>query len=191
LFAEPRIVILIGPGGVGKGTLAARLIERDDHLWLSRSWTTREPRASERGNEYYYVSREDFETAIREQRFLEWAEFHDHLYGTPMPDVNAGTDVLLEIDVQGAEQVLERYRDVVVFLILAPSMDRLEERLRARGDGASHVAKRLASAPMELERGRKIASYVIVNDDVERASSEILSILEQRRQQRRDPSKKD
>jgi guanylate kinase len=191
LSAEPLVVVLIGPGGVGKGTLAKRLVELDGHLWLSRSWTTRVQRPSERGDEYYFVDRPTFERAIEEGMFLEWAEFHGNLYGTPLPSPKEDADVILEIEVQGAEQVQRHHHDAVVFLILPPSMERLEERLRVRGDDDDHVADRLQSAPQELEMGHKLASYVVVNDDVERASGEIISILEELRRQRRDFPTKD
>ena len=85
-------------------------------LWLSRSWTTRERRPSERGDEYFYVDRSTFEKAIESQQFLEWAEFHGHLYGTPLPDAPEGADMLLEIEVQGAEQVLKTNPNAVVLL---------------------------------------------------------------------------
>jgi guanylate kinase len=191
LSAESLLVVLIGPGGVGKGTLARRLVEADPNLWLSRSWTTRERRPSESGDEYFYVDRATFEKAIESGQFLEWAEFHGQLYGTPLPEAPEGSDVLLEIEVQGAEQILKLNPAAVVLLILPPSMKLLEERLRARGDDSAHVAARLASAPGELEKGRELASYVVVNDDLERASHEIVSILEGLRRQRRDFSSKD
>jgi guanylate kinase len=191
LSAEPLVVVLIGPGGVGKGTLAQRLIERDNNLWLSRSWTTREKRERERGDEYHFVDRATFEEAIRDHKFLEWAEFHGNFYGTPVPEAPNGADVLLEIEVQGAEQVRRHHPDTVVFLILPPSMERLEERLRERGDDDEHVTDRLLSAPDELEKGHQLASHVVLNDDVERASEQILSILEELRRQRRNPSSKD
>jgi guanylate kinase len=191
LSAEPFIAVLIGPGGVGKGTLARQLVAADDALWLSKSWTTRPVRTTEDGSEYHFVDRETFERAIKNDEFLEWAEFHGNLYGTPRPQPPEGAEVLLEIEVQGAEQVLERAPSSVVFLIVAPSIEHLEERLRGRGDSDEHVTTRLSSAPAEMARGQKIAQYVIVNDDVQRSSGEILSILEELRQQRRTPSKKD
>jgi len=191
LSAESFIAVLIGPGGVGKGTLARQLVADDPALWLSKSWTTRPVRATEDGSEYHFVDRETFERAIDDDAFLEWAEFHGNLYGTPRPGAPEGAEVLLEIEVQGAEQVLEHAPSSVVFLIVAPSMEQLEERLRGRGDSDEHVTTRLSSAPAEMARGQKIARYVIINDDVQRASGEILSILEELRQQRRTPSIKD
>lgn len=191
MSAEPLVVVLIGPGGVGKGTIARKLVERDGHLWLSRSWTTRPRRSTEDGSEYHFVERTQFERAIDEDQFLEWAEFHGNLYGTPTPQAPEDSDVLLEIEVQGAEQILQKTPDAVVILILAPSMADLEERLRSRGDQEDHVAMRLSSTPRELAKGRELASYVVVNDELERASGEIISILEGLRLRRRNPPEKD
>ena len=183
--------MLIGPGGVGKGTLARRLVASDARLWLSRSWTTRPRRAHEDGSEYVFVERGDFEAAAREGRFLEWAEFQGHLYGTPVPDASSDADVLLEIEVQGAEQVRARYPGAAVFLILPPSHVELEARLRARGDDEDHVSRRLASAPVELARARALGPYEVVNDDLGRAAGQILSILEGLRRQRLAASERD
>jgi guanylate kinase len=184
-------VVLIGPGGVGKGTLARRLVAKDAHLWLSKSWTTRRRRSTEDGSEYHFVDRATFEKAIGDGRFLEWAEFNGNLYGTPNPEPPDDVDVLLEIEVQGAEQVRRQRPDAVVFLIMPPSLEELEERLRSRGDHDEHVKFRLSSTPIELAKGRVLASYEVVNDDVERTTDEILSILEELRQRRRTPSKKE
>ncbi|MFI5035192.1 MAG: guanylate kinase [Acidimicrobiales bacterium] len=188
---SPLIVVLIGPGGVGKGTLVRRLVASDPHLWLSRSWTTRPPRPTEDGSEYVFVDRATFERAAAQGRFLEWAEFHGQLYGTPQPDGPDGADVLLEIDVQGAEQVRRQHGDAAVFLILAPSTSDLEERLRTRGDAEEHVRARLASTPGEIARGRALADHEVLNDDPERATREILSILEGLRRRRRAAPEKD
>ena len=191
MSAEPLLAVLIGPGGVGKGTLARRLVDDDQHLWLSKSWTTRPTRPTEDGTEYHFVDRATFERAVDDDAFLEWAEFHGNLYGTPRPTAPDGHDVLLEIEVQGAEQVRHQDPGAVVFLILPPSLEQLEDRLRGRGDVDEHVKFRLSSAPAELAKGYELASFVVVNDDVGRATHEILSILEELRQRRRFPSKKD
>jgi guanylate kinase len=188
LCADTLIVVLIGPGGVGKGTVARRLLELDPRVWLSRSWTTREARPTETGNEYFFVTRDVFEDAIRRDFFYEWTEFHGNLYGTPRPHPPEGRDVLLEIEVQGARQVRERDPDAVIILLSAPTIELLEQRLRGRGDQEEHIARRLESTRREVERGRELCDYEVVNDDIERASLEILSILEGLRQSRRIPS---
>jgi len=188
LCADSLVVVLIGPGGVGKGTVARRLLELDPRLWLSRSWTTRDPRPAESGNEYFFVTRDVFEDAIARDFFYEWAEFHGNLYGTPRPHPPEGRDVLLEIEVQGARQVRERDAQAVIILLTAPTMALLEARLRGRGDGEDHIARRLESTRREVARGREVTDFEVVNDDVERASREILSILEGLRQSRRIPS---
>jgi guanylate kinase len=184
LSAEPLIIVLIGPGGVGKGTVARRLLQLDHRLWLSRSWTTRAPRPSEKGDEYHFVSREEFNDAIERGQFFEWAEFHGNLYGTPLPTPPADHDVLLEIEVQGAGQVRQRQRDAVIFLLTAPSLEHLEGRLRGRGDHDDHVTSRLLSSRTELALGQELADFVVVNDDVDRVSHEIVSILKGLRQTR-------
>ena len=176
---------------MGKGTIARRLVAEDSRLWLSRSWTTRARRETEDGTEYHFVDRPSFERAIEEGKFLEWAQFHGNLYGTPVPVSPDAADVLLEIEVQGAEQVRRHHPDAVVFLIEAPSNEQLEQRLRGRGDHEDHVSARLSSAPQELAQGRQLATYVVVNDELERVTAEILSILEELRQRRRNLSKKE
>lgn len=183
--------MLIGPGGVGKGTIARRLVSADPSIWLSRSWTTRTQRPTEDDTDYTFVDRRQFERAISDDVFLEWAEFHGNLYGTPRPEDGTETDILLEIEVQGAEQVRGHHPDAVIVLILPPTTSELEERLRTRGDSDEHVRRRLASSPVEVARGQALADFVVVNDDPERATAEILSILEGLRRRRRAAPKKD
>lgn len=184
MSAEPLFIVLIGPGGVGKGTIARELISRDSRLWLSRSWTTRERRPSEDGSEYYFVDRDTFEEGIAEGKFLEWAEFNSNLYGTPHPPVPSEKDVVLEIEIQGAIQVAEHYPDATIIQIQPPDVETLTERLRGRGDSETHVAQRLSTTPWETEKGREIAHYQVTNDDLERATLEIISILEELRSTR-------
>jgi guanylate kinase len=182
--ADSSVFVLIGPGGVGKGTVARILIDRDSKLWLSRSWTSRAIRPSEKGSEYVFVDRPTFEEAITQDRFYEWAEFHGNLYGTPIPNPPAGTDVLLEIEVQGAAQVKSRHPKSTVILLLPPSLEELESRLRARGDTDDHVQLRLGSSDFETSVGREIADYVVTNHTLDETIIEILGILESVRQSR-------
>ncbi|MHB1987516.1 MAG: nucleoside/nucleotide kinase family protein [Acidimicrobiales bacterium] len=168
---------MVGPGGVGKGTVIRGLLARDANLWLSRSWTTRPQRAGEADDAYHFVDKETFVARVGEGRFLEWAAVLDHLYGTPIPDPPAGCDVLLEIDVQGARQVLATHPEAVCILLLAPSPEVQEERLRARGDSEEHVQRRIMLGRLEVDEGRVLACHVVVNDDLESAVDQLSAII--------------
>ena len=170
--------MLIGPGGAGKGTLAAALVAQDPTLWLSRSWTTRHPRPGERErNAYVFVDRATFEKAIEAGGFFEWAEFLGNLMGTPIPDPPSGADVLLEIDVQGAEQVVALRPDATVILLLPPSLEVQAARLAARGDDEAHIARRLQKGLEEVEKGRQIAHFTVVNDELGQTVEELTAIV--------------
>jgi guanylate kinase len=174
--------VLIGPGGAGKGTLAAELVAADPTLWLSRSWTTRAPRPDERQrNSYEFVDRSTFEDAIGRGEFFEWAEFLGNLMGTPIPHPPEGADVLLEIDVQGAEQVLAKRPDATVILLLPPSVEVQATRLAARGDDEEHIRRRVEKGRQEVERGRQVAAYTVVNDDLRQAQAELAAIVDRTR----------
>jgi guanylate kinase len=174
--------VLIGPGGVGKGTLAAELVAADPTLWLSRSWTTRPPRPGElERNSYEFVDRATFEKAVANGEFFEWAEFLGNLMGTPIPRPPDGADVLLEIDVQGAEQVLAKRPDATVILLLPPSVEVQAARLAARGDDPEHIARRVEKGRYEVERGAQVAAFTVVNDDLRQAQAELAAIVDRTR----------
>ena len=156
----------------------ARLVERDPGLWLSRSWTTRPRRPGEAADAYTFVDRDRFEAKIAAGGFLEWAEFLGHLYGTPLPEAPPGRDVVLEIDLQGARQVRDRHPDALVVLLVPPSPEVQRQRLRQRGDSAAEVDRRIAIGAEEMRLGKELTPFVVVNDEVDRAVSQVAGILD-------------
>lgn len=177
------IVIISGPGGAGKGTIVARLVEIDPSIWLSRSWTTRERRPGESPDAYVFASRDEFMARARAGGFVEWTEFaaNGALYGTPTIDAPPERDVLLEIELDGAAQVKRRHPEAVMILVVPPSRQVQLQRLRTRGDDEGSAARRVELGAEEESEGRKLADYVVVNDDVGRAAGEVASILERLR----------
>ena len=153
-----------------------------ENLWLSRSWTTRQPRRGEAADAYVFVDEPAFRARADRGGFLEWNRVFDHLYGTPVPEAPEGHDVLLEIDVQGAADVRRQRPDAVVVLVLPPSREAQEERLRHRGDSPESIARRVARADDEERAGRLLADHVVVNDDLGRAVDEVVGIVEAARQ---------
>jgi guanylate kinase len=154
-------------------------------LTLSRSWTTRQRRDGEPEGAYTFVSRQAFEDARDRGVFYEWAEFNGELYGTPNAELAPSGDLLLEIDVQGAESVRLRDQDALIVLLVPPSMEALEERMRRRGDHPDKIAERLAIASAEIERARKVCDIEVVNQDVEEAVRSISTIIVEARSQDR------
>ena len=181
------LIVLVGPSGVGKGTLAVELRARlGPRAVASISATTRPPRTGERhGEHYFFMERGAFESEAAAGRFAEHARFDGHWYGTPaafLEDALARElDVVMDIDVQGAKQLMSRYPQGAYFFILPPSEQALEARLRGRGrDDEATVARRLEIARAELARLDELP-YRVVNDRVEDAVARILDLLERHR----------
>ena len=174
-----RLFVISGPSGVGKGSVIVKLACRAD-FHLSVSATTREPRPGEvDGVDYFFLGEDRFREWIEQGRFLEWAEFSTHLYGTPRVEVekqlNRGRDVVLEIEVMGAIQVKEANPDAVFIFITPPSIQELEARLAGRGDTVD-IPRRLARAKAELGHADDF-DYRIINDVLSETVSEVQLLL--------------
>ncbi len=178
---EAVTFVLSGPGGVGKGTIVAKVLERLDDLWLSRSWTTRDPRPGEAPDAYNFTSRDAFLAHAEADGFLEWVEFLDYLQGTPVPDPPAGMDVLLEIDVQGAAQIRSMNPDAVLIFLDTPSRDEQLNRLRARGDAEERVQQRLEHGDIERELAAELGCVVVINDDLDQAVNRLIEVIDSHR----------
>jgi len=176
------LYVISAPSGAGKSTVARRVIAETPRLEFSVSYTTRPPRPGEEdGQDYHFVERGRFEAMVREDRFLEWAEVFDQLYGTGVEvtrDVLAsGRDLLLDIDVQGARQVRERGAGCVSIMLLPPDYGTLAARLRGRGsEDAATVAGRLTQARREAEQFEAF-DYVVINENVAESVDEVRAII--------------
>lgn len=162
----------------------SRLLPTLDGLELSRSWTTRPRRPGEDEGAYVFVDRPTFMDRVASEGFLEWTEFLSNLYGTPVPDDAQGGDLLLEIEVDGAQQVKQLQPDAVLIFVVAPSAEDQAARLRNRGDREDDVQRRLELGRHETEIGTALADHVVVNDEVDRAAREVADIITSRRTRR-------
>lgn len=177
------LLVVSGPSGAGKGTICAAIRKIFPKLNYSISMTTRAPRKGEvEGTSYFFRTNEEFEKLIKEDAFLEYARVYDHYYGTPkkyaLDKIENGESVLLEIDIQGAMQVKQRYPQGVFVYVVPPSLDVLSARIHGRGtDSEEVIQKRLAKITDELAMAHKY-DYIIVNDVLEDAVHKVCSILE-------------
>ena len=176
------LIVISGASGTGKGTVCKELLTREPAIAYSISATSRAPREGEQdGREYYFRTREEFEAMIADGAFLEYADVYGNYYGTPLAPIEerraAGEDILLEIDTQGALNVMERCPDGTFIFLLPPSLEELRRRITGRGtESEESMARRLAAARDEIRLGKRYR-YAVLNDTVEAATDRIQTIL--------------
>jgi guanylate kinase len=183
------VFIISAPSGSGKSTLVSRLVQRDQRLRFSVSYTTRKPRGREKpGENYIYISRPEFEARIDAGEFLEYAEVFGNYYGTSRKiyeqSRQEGMDLVLDIDVQGARQLKSKLPEAVSIFVLAPSRDILEQRLRTRSEDAEEVIQRRLRDAAEEIRNYKQYDYVLVNYRVDESVDTLVSIIRAERVRR-------
>lgn len=178
---ESLVVVVSGPGGVGKGTVVERLVRCDDRLQVNRSWTTRQRRPGEAPDAYEFVSREAFEARAAQGGFIEWVEFLDYLQGSPVPDVPPGHDIVFEIDVAGGAMIAEMVDDPLLVFIDAPDRATQLERMRRRGDPPEKIERRLAHAESEVRAAATLPYVRVINDDLEETVAEVAALIRRAR----------
>ena len=177
-----KLIIITGPSGVGKGTVVKEFLDRNKDIWLSISATTRNPRVGEKdGLNYYFISEERFKDMIDKKEFLEWAQFAGNYYGTPLSSVNEkiekGFIVLLEIEVEGAKQIKEKFPESLSIFLLPPSKEELEKRIRNRGtEKEEAIDRRLSRANYEIASSDQF-DFVLTNHDVDETVKEVFKII--------------
>ena len=177
-----KLVIITGPSGVGKGTVVKEVLDKEKNIWLSISATTREPREREKeGENYYFLNQKKFKEMIEQNLFLEWAKFAGNYYGTPLSSVNAkikqGFTVLLEIEVEGARQIKEKFPNSLSIFLLPPNKAELERRIRNRGtDKEEAIKKRLLRANYEISSSNQF-DFALTNNNVDETANRIIKLI--------------
>ena len=179
---QKKLIILTGPSGVGKGTVVKEILGKDKNIWLSISATTREPREGEKeGENYYFLDKKKFEEMIEQNLFLEWAKFADNYYGTPLSSVNEkinkGFTVLLEIEVEGAKQIKQKFPNSLSIFLLPPDKTELERRIRNRGtEQEDAIKKRLLRANYEISVSNQF-DFALINHNVDEIAKKIIKLI--------------
>jgi guanylate kinase len=177
-MSSPLVIVISGPGGVGKGTVVDVLVAEHLELRLSRSWTTRRQRLGEADDAYTFVDEAAFLANVNAAGFLEWNHFLGvAYYGSPVPDEDSTQDLILEIDVNGARQVFERGIQSLYVFIDAPSLEDQRTRLIGRGDSAEEVDRRMTAGQVERDKAASLPYRYVVNDDVNRAAAEVAKLI--------------
>ena len=177
-----KLIILTGPSGVGKGTVVKEILDKDKNICLSVSATTRSPREGEKeGENYYFLSEENFKEMINKNLFLEWAKFAGNYYGTPLSfvkdKIEDGFIVLLEIEVEGAKQIKDKFPDSLSIFILPPSKEELERRIRNRGtEKEEAINRRLSRSTYEIASSDEF-DFKVTNRDVDETAERIIKII--------------
>jgi len=176
------LIVVSGASGTGKGTVCNKILTDLPEVAYSISATTRAPRPGEiDGKEYYFISRDEFQSWIADGKFLEYAEVYGNFYGTPLNKIterlNRGEDILLEIDVQGALNVKRKFPEGIYIFLLPPSLEELKRRIEGRGtENPESLSRRLKNAVAEIKIGLEY-DYVVVNDSIDAAAAQIKAIL--------------
>ena len=177
-----KLFVITGPSGVGKGTVVKNILKKDKEIWLSISATTREPRkGEENGKDYYFLTIKKFKEMINNEMFFEWAEFAGNYYGTPIniikEKIKNGYKVILEIEVEGACQVREKFPETISIFLLPPNKEELEKRIRNRGtDNEKSILQRLERADFEMSSSKDF-DYVLKNYEIDKTADDILKII--------------
>lgn len=185
-MAFGNIFIISAPSGAGKHSVLRRVMEKDSNICFSISSTTRRPRPDEaHGRDYYFFTREAFLERVNAGAFAEWAEVHGNLYGTLREELDrrlaTGSDVIMQLDVQGMQQLKKLYPRAVAVFLMPPSLDELERRLRARGvNEEDDIIVRLRNAEDEVAQCH-LFDYIVVNDDLDKAVADMEGIIGGRR----------
>ena len=180
---QKKLIILTGPSGVGKGTVVKEILGKDKNIWLSISATTRKPREGEKeGENYYFLNQKKFKEMIAQNLFLEWAQFAGNFYGTPLSSVNQkinnGYTVLLEIEVEGAKQIKQKFPNSISIFLLPPNKAELERRIRNRGtEKEDAIKERLSRANYEISSSNQF-DFELTNHKVDETARRIIKLIQ-------------